>query len=364
MRLPDDYMGEMPTKELFDREIELLLAGTPVEGGRLSGLAPVVEMIRTQSTPAPPESEIAHFARNAASAVKLTQPRARAVTTVPPRWLSPRLDPTWRRATVALAVLLMSGTAGMAMAADSAVPGDALYGVDRAFEQVGIGSGSADERLDEAVVMAAQGRSAEALAHAIDALSQQAEDSSIMAVSALIIASENLVDTQDTAEAASVASVRVTALLTYIAENIGIDVGTDGREFGQGVAELARGIGTGDDPTGAPNPAVAPGPGQGQSNDPGAGPANEGTNDGTGPADGNSNGNGSENGQDNGPPVESPSVTAPGQDHGPPVESPSVTAPTEDNGPPVESPSVTTPGRGTNTEDSPAATAPGKQNQP
>jgi len=368
MRFPGDYLGEMPTKELFDREIELLFAGTPVEGGRLSGLAPVVEVIRGQWTPAPSESEIVHFARSAASVVKTTQSRARVVTTVPPRRLSPRLDPTWRLATVALAVLLMSGTAGMAMAADSAVPGDALYGVDLAFERVGIGSGSAEERLEEAIVMAAQSRSSEALAHAIDALSKQTGDSSVMAVNALTTASENLVDTQDTAEAAAAASLRVTALLTYIADNIGIDVGRDGREFGQGVAELARDIGKGDDPTGAPNPAVAPAPGQGQSNNPGAGPGNDGSNDGTGPGNGNSNGNsngdGNENGQDNGPPVESPSVTAPSQDNGSPVESPSVTAPSQDNGPLVESPTVTTPRSGTNTEDSPAATAPGKKDKP
>ncbi len=356
MRFPDDYMGEMATRKVLDWEIELLLAGTPVEGGRLSGLAPVVEMTRTQWTATPPESEIAHFAMSAASAVRLTQAPARAVSAVPPRRLVPRLGPTWRLATVALAVLLMSGTAGMAMAADGAVPGDALYGVDRAFERVGIGAGSVDERLDEAVVMAAQGRSGEALAHGIEALSQQNGDSSEMAALALIAAAENLVDSQDTAQAASAASTRVTALLTYIAANIGVGVGTDGSEFGQGVAELARDIGMGDDPSGAPNPAVAPAPGQGQSNNPGAG--NDGTDDGTGPGNGNSNGNG------NGPPDESPSVTAPGQDNGPPDESPSVTSPGQDNGPPIESPSVTTPNRGTNTEDSPLATVPDKGNKP
>ena len=64
---------------------------------------------------------------------------------------------------------------------------------------------------------------------------------------------------QEAAEAAA-AKDGVTALLTYIADNFGIDVGKDGREFGQGVAQLARDIGEGDGPTGAPNPAVAPPP--------------------------------------------------------------------------------------------------------
>jgi hypothetical protein len=256
-----------------------------------------------------------------------------------------------------MGVLLMSGTAGAALAADGAVPGDALYGLDRAFERVGIGSGSTDERLDEAAVIAAQGRSDEALAHGIEALSEHSGESADVALSALAVASENLVHTQDNADTASTANIRVLALLTYIAENIGTDRGTDGREFGQGVAQLARDIGGGDDPIGAQNPSVAPAPGQGQSNNPGAGAGNQGSNDGSAPGNGNSHGDG--------PPVESPSVTAPGQDNGPAVESPSVTAPGQDNGPAVESPSVTAPGRVKNPqEDAPSATAPGQEKKP
>jgi len=269
---------------------------------------------------------------------------------------------------MALAVLLMSGTAGMAMAADSAVPGDALYGLDRAFEVVGIGSGSGEERLDEAVVMAAQGRSGEALEHAIEALTQETGDSSEVAAGALT-AAKNLVDAQDAAEAANVASIRVTALLTYIAENIGTDEGTDGREFGQEVAQLARDSVAGDDRTGAPNPAVAPAPGQGQSNNPGTGTGNEGSDDETGPGNDNSNGNGqgNGNGQDSttgngqneptGNGQNNPTSNGNGQDNG--------SGNGRDTGSSVESPSVTAPGRGNGSpEDSPSVTAPGKGNKP
>ena len=263
----------------------------------------------------------------------------------------------------------MSGTAGMALAANSAVPGDALHGLDRGFERVGIGSGSTDERFEEAVVMAAQGRSDEALAHGIAALSGESGDSAAVALGALTTATENLVHIQDTAHAASTANIRVSALLTYIAENIGKDVGTDGREFGQGVAQLARDIGEGDGPTGAQDPTVAPAPGQGQSNNPGAG--NQGSNDGAGPGNDNSNGNTQDNpagngdSQDHGPPEETPSVTAPGQDNGPPEETPSVTAPGQDNGPPEETPSVTAPGQVKNAlVDSPSATSAGNGNKP
>ena len=357
MRPSSDYLGEMPTTKVFDREIELLLAGTPIEGGRLSGLAPVMEMIRTQWTTSPSELEIAHFAKSAGSAVNIAQSAGTDLTTIPRRRLAPQQGLIPRLATVGMAVLLMSGTAGMALAANGAAPGDALYGLDRALERVGIGSGSTNERLDEAVVIAAQGRSGEAVDHAIEALSRNSGDSAAVAIGALTVASENLVHIQDTAHAASTANIRVSALLTYIAENIGKDVGTDGREFGQGVAQLARDIGEGDGPTGAQDPAVAPAPGQGQPNNPAAGAGNEGSNDGTGPGNGNSNGNGpvNENSQGNptgngnsqgsGPPEESPSVTAPGQENGPPEESPSVTAPGQENGPPEESPSATAPGK-------------------
>jgi len=342
MRHSGDYLGEMPTTKVFDREVELLLAGTPIEGGRLSDLPSVMEMIRTEWTTAPSESEVEHFARSAASVVKVPQSAPTAVTTLQRTRLTPRHGLTPRLATVGLAVLLMSGSAGMALAADGAAPGDALYGLDRAFERVGIGSGSTDERLDEAVVIAAQGRSDEAVDHAIEALSQHSGDSSAVALTTLTVASENLVHIQDTADAAATANSRVSALLAFIAENIGTGEGVDGREFGQGVAQLARDIGRGDDPTGAQDPSVAPAPGQGQPNNPATGGGNEGPNDGSEPGNGSSNGNG----EDSGRPAESPSVTAPGQDNDPPEESPSVTAPGQGNGPPEDSPSATAPDKG------------------
>ena len=336
MRLSDDYRGDMRRTRVSDREIELLLSGELSASEQWSNLTPLVEAMRSQWSYELSEPDVQRFAASAASVVQSLPTISTTSGAGDRRWQRRGLTP--RLATIAVFIALMSATAGIAFAANGAVPGDALYGLDRALERVGIGSGSTEERLDEAVVMAAQGRSGEALQHAIEALSRQGGDASEAAVGALTNAVENLVDTEDTADAATAASIRVTALLTYIADNIGIDVGTDGREFGQGVAQLVRDIGEGDDPTGAPNPAVAPAPSQGQSNNPGSGTGNEGTDDGTGPG----------NGQDNGPPTESPSVTAPSQD----------------NGPPLETPSVTVPSRGTNTEDSPSATAPDKGNKP
>jgi hypothetical protein len=60
------------------------------------------------------------------------------------------------RAVAASIALVVFGNAGMAVASDSAIPGDLLYPLDRAYERVadlvGLQVGGPQERLDEAVV--------------------------------------------------------------------------------------------------------------------------------------------------------------------------------------------------------------------
>ncbi len=63
-----------------------------------------------------------------------------------------------RAATVAATVaLLIGGGAGAAIAANSASPGDVLYGVDQALEAVGIRDGGAQERLEEVQQLVTRG---------------------------------------------------------------------------------------------------------------------------------------------------------------------------------------------------------------
>jgi hypothetical protein len=75
-----------------------------------------------------------------------------------------------RRTVVAIAATLLMGVSNVALAtvADPAVPGDALYGVDRAYERVGALVGfdttNAGERATEVMVLQERGKSAEALA--------------------------------------------------------------------------------------------------------------------------------------------------------------------------------------------------------
>lgn len=68
---------------------------------------------------------------------------------------------------LASTLLLLFSNVALAAAADPAVPGDALYGLDRTYERIadaaGLGGMHAGERLDEAAVLFERGRAAEAL---------------------------------------------------------------------------------------------------------------------------------------------------------------------------------------------------------
>ncbi|HEU5113459.1 MAG TPA: hypothetical protein VFU96_09080, partial [Acidimicrobiia bacterium] len=96
MRFPDDYMGEMATTKVLDWEIERLLAGTPVAGGRLSGLVPVVEMVRTQWVGRPSESAVQRFAVGASSVLRATRPEASELLKLQRRRVGGRLGLSMR----------------------------------------------------------------------------------------------------------------------------------------------------------------------------------------------------------------------------------------------------------------------------
>ena len=85
-----------------------------------------------------------------------------------------------RRAVVALATagLLTISNVALAAVADPAAPGDALYGIDRAYERVQNVAGfdsHAAERLQEAVVMAERGRASDVLSLVQEALTEVLE---------------------------------------------------------------------------------------------------------------------------------------------------------------------------------------------
>jgi hypothetical protein len=341
MRRLGDYRNEMRTGRLLDREIEKLLTGAPVEDRSLALLTPLVESLRSSAGHRPQESDVRIFAARAATVVsERSHHHADAVAS---RRRRAKVGLTPRLAAATLAVLLVPAMAGAALAADSAIPGDPLYGIDRAFEAVGIGAGSTEERLAEAAQLADGGRSQEAIDHALLALQTDGDTTNAVAEEALETAVGQVAG-------AGVERAEVLALLSYISENVGKGVGADGREFGQGVASLARAIGGG--PEDQPNDAQGNGQGQPGSSAPSpAGPPTENPGQGQGNGNGQGNGSGgSPNGNgDPGPPDDT------GNDP-PTTESDTVAPETggddadeanqgNGNGPDPDSPSVTAPGR-------------------
>lgn len=253
-----DYLYEMHKSRTSDVEIEALLAGSPQLGDELQPLADLFSAIRADAGEELTDGAVAGYVAAASAASAEAIPTSPAATRPLRR---PRLGTLRSRAatvTVAATVLL-GGTSGLAVAADGAKPGDALYGIDRALEAVGIGAGAQQERLSEAEALIDDGEIHQGLKHAAEAL----EDNE----SGGLAASQALMDAADRVRAAGAAPSAVTrekvaGLLTYLAENAG-DV--DGRQ----VAELAVQIGRSNasqsrgqaDPQGPPanSPADPPG---------------------------------------------------------------------------------------------------------
>jgi hypothetical protein len=339
MRRPGDYKNVMFSTTVFDQEIERLLTGSPDRDGRFADVAAFVDMVRSHETIVPSDSAVNRLATEAAILVRVGRSSSAPPGAIPDR---PRLR--WRAlrpqiATAALAVLILTGTTGVAVAANASAPGNDLYGLDRALERIGLGAGGGNERLEEAGQLLARGETRHALEHVTQALDAEDDEEAKAALASAIVplvtapAGDAAVNAQEVAE-----------LLTYIGENRGNGVGADGGEFGRGVAEIARGIATEEEievpapsdsrapgnqnkPDGAQGPANGMGSGNGASDNqrPGNDAGNTHGNDGEGnnpgmgsgdvdpPGNGNGNGNGNRNGNGNGngPDADSPSVTAP-----------------------------------------------------
>lgn len=135
-------------EELFDRDIETLLDGGSPSNTDLIPLCVVVDELRSLAdAPLPPGFIDFHAAEAAATIEKL---RSQAPTHRRNDRRAGLVVAIRRRATAAAATLVMLVSAtGMAWAADTAVPGDWFYGIDRALEQIGIGAGGDAERLQE-----------------------------------------------------------------------------------------------------------------------------------------------------------------------------------------------------------------------
>jgi hypothetical protein len=114
-----------------------------------------------------PIDDLRRYARDLESEVGTTRSEIRARQAIETVRHAPR-RPRRTVVVVATTVIMGLGNTALAAAANPAVPGDLLYGVDRAYEQVGdvfgIGGTHVGERFDEAGELIERGRSADALA--------------------------------------------------------------------------------------------------------------------------------------------------------------------------------------------------------
>lgn len=219
-------------------EAERLLDAEPAPSG-LDELVSLMASLRASAPPPVANALIERVAIEAAATARSSTLRPAATV---PTTRSPRLGHRVATGAAALTLVLGSG-AGVAFAADGSAPGDALYGLDRALENVAIGNGGVAERLREAAALVEAGHLADGLEHAAEVLAAnhggESKDASEAASEALRAAAERITATAHPNSGATTARVEaaVADVLTYLSENVG-DV--DGRR----VAELSQLIGS------------------------------------------------------------------------------------------------------------------------
>lgn len=246
----DVYDSDMPDSGLLERDIELLLSGAPPEDPDLAKLAPIFARTRAAFSVVSLEENAVQFGREAARIADAARPSHPVEATSRSGWSPNSLR---RRLLVpAAAAAIFVGLTGAAFAADGSAPDDALYGLDRAFEVVGVFNGGASERIAEAQALFANGQIADAVEHAAQVAGDSPEAAA--AAQALHDAAEKLRLNEQGSDNAVETRERVADMLEWMATT-----DATGKEFGQGVAERAGGLTPGES-----------GQGEGQPDDPGS----------------------------------------------------------------------------------------------
>ncbi len=249
MSLSSGYVTDMGSSSKSDQILEAALAGGKPSGSDTGVVADLVDCLRNEvaAMGPPPNSETHIMAASAAVRETGSSAAASSGFAMRPRRLRRRLA-----VIVASMMALLLATAGVGLAADDAMPGDPLYGLDRALENFGVGDGMAKERLTEAAGLFESGQVGLALGHAavsVATLPEQAEGKT--AQEALDDAAALLDDNERAPE-------EVGELLSDLADNYGTG-------DGEGVAAIAKQIriemvqGSAPDvPPGPPNPKPGP----------------------------------------------------------------------------------------------------------
>ncbi|MGH3650765.1 MAG: hypothetical protein ACRDU9_08660 [Acidimicrobiia bacterium] len=209
---------------LPDQIVEALFARQELDDPAFQGLSSILAELDLERLDVRVDDRAEAFAFRAAAMVEAAAASPRALPHRQRRALTPRL------ATAALAVVAVMGITGVAAASNSSAPGDLLYGLDRAFERIGVNDGGFGERVDEAKDLTGEGSAPQALNHLAEVL----RPSSPSAADALHAAADKLGQADTPKEVTD----DVASMLEWIASS---DV--SGKDFGQGVAERARGLG-------------------------------------------------------------------------------------------------------------------------
>lgn len=119
------------------------------------------------------------------------------------------------------AMTLVIGLSGVAWAANGSKPGDSLYGIDRAFEALGIGNGGPEERLSEIRALFDAGDLTRMLGHVNNVIPRGSAGTD-SASAALKAAAESVVSLGSTASNDTLSAV--SELLDYLSTNLdGVD---------------------------------------------------------------------------------------------------------------------------------------------
>lgn len=236
--------------DLIDRDLNLLIERKPPFNEDLALLESfVISLTDFADVPVSPEFVEYHVSEAATRVQSVNSP------TIPSslprsRRLMFRLK---RRVTAAATSLMMVvGMTGVAWAADSAVPGDWNYGIDRALEAIGIGAGGAEERLTELALSAGEenpGRSESGPGPA-SAISQD-ESAAGADVAGLTKAAATVAEITTGSEQANETRAAVSTLLAYLASTGEID--------SQMVADYAKQFRSENEIPGSQRPSEAPG---------------------------------------------------------------------------------------------------------
>ncbi len=235
----DDYRDDVTNTEFVDQDVERLVSGdTPRDPG-LADLIPVIDALRSYRSVVPSIDAPELLVAQAAEVVRDAQT---AHLDLVPFRAEPRPDrrPSWlatRAAAAVVAFVLLIGVSAIAFAAHVSIPGDALYGLDRALEAVGIGDGSVDERVVEADTLVADGKDVEAITLLGETMYKETVNGN---ETAAVVAQRRLEEvTLGTAGDGDTGRKRVEALSIYIAQSVDAGVAID-EQFRDGLRSILQ----------------------------------------------------------------------------------------------------------------------------